>query len=448
MLETILQLGDAVEHRGVVIAPLFPRRTPVAEYATLEDALPLGLRIDEVSDAGSVPELAVTNPTDANVLLYDGEELLGAKQNRILNVTVLVGAQSTTRDPGLLRRGRPLEPPLRELRVRAARGAPRSCGAARRSVLAAEPLARGARPERGLGRGAGASPHAWASTRRPARRPTSSARARTSCASSSGRSRSSPASAARCSRSATTSASTTSRGRRRSRASIRSCAPATCSTGSSGSTASPQRRRRLAGFVDVGRLGDAGAAALGRARRGRAAARRAASSARGSSSTASCSSSAPSRATSAAGGSRGRAGAAEFDEYVPIGQLDMRSCAVIVCLWSSAHPSTSSWISSPRRARFSAPTEPPTRSIGRLRTSSVKTSCAASPNEVRGSDARGTLARLGRREPGSTRRHERVDEGEKGIRTVTSRFAASAHAALATCYDGAAGAALDWSGRS
>src|SRR5256885_7264429 len=37
-----------------------------------------------------------TTPLKANVLLYDGEELLGAKQNRILNVTVLVAAQSKT----------------------------------------------------------------------------------------------------------------------------------------------------------------------------------------------------------------------------------------------------------------------------------------------------------------------------------------------------------------
>src|SRR6266581_4749047 len=37
-----LQLGDPVEHRGVVIAPLFPRRQPVAEYLTVEEALPLG----------------------------------------------------------------------------------------------------------------------------------------------------------------------------------------------------------------------------------------------------------------------------------------------------------------------------------------------------------------------------------------------------------------------
>ena len=99
MLSTILQIGDPIEHRGIVIAPIFPRRTPLAEYATLEDALPLGLRIDEVSEAGVVPELAVTNPTDANVLLYDGEELRGAKQNRILNVTVLVAARSTTPIP-------------------------------------------------------------------------------------------------------------------------------------------------------------------------------------------------------------------------------------------------------------------------------------------------------------------------------------------------------------
>ena len=48
--------------------------------------------ITETSDAGSVPELAVDNPLDDTVLLYDGEELVGAKQNRILNVTVLVGA--------------------------------------------------------------------------------------------------------------------------------------------------------------------------------------------------------------------------------------------------------------------------------------------------------------------------------------------------------------------
>jgi hypothetical protein len=86
------QLGDPVEHRGIVITPLFPARDPVAAYITLDEGLPRGLSITEVSDSGSVPELAVINPLDETVLLYDGEELVGAKQNRILNVSVLVGA--------------------------------------------------------------------------------------------------------------------------------------------------------------------------------------------------------------------------------------------------------------------------------------------------------------------------------------------------------------------
>ena len=92
-----IQLGDPVEHRGIVVAPLFPRVKPRADYVTLEEALPLGFQVAEVDTAGSVPELAVANPLESNVLLYDGEELLGAKQNRILNVTVLVAAHSETR---------------------------------------------------------------------------------------------------------------------------------------------------------------------------------------------------------------------------------------------------------------------------------------------------------------------------------------------------------------
>ncbi len=90
-----IQTGEPVEHRGVVVLPLFPRRDPVAPYLTLDVALARGLRVTETSPAGAVPELAVQNPLDEQVLLYDGEELVGAKQNRILNVSVLVGARST-----------------------------------------------------------------------------------------------------------------------------------------------------------------------------------------------------------------------------------------------------------------------------------------------------------------------------------------------------------------
>jgi hypothetical protein len=94
-----VQIGDALEHRGIVIAPLFPRQDPTATYVTLDEALAGGLRIRETSESGSVPELLVENPLSERVLLYDGEELVGAKQNRILNVSVLVEAKSTLTIP-------------------------------------------------------------------------------------------------------------------------------------------------------------------------------------------------------------------------------------------------------------------------------------------------------------------------------------------------------------
>jgi hypothetical protein len=85
------QLGDPVEHRGIVVTPLFPLHDPRAAYLALEVAIERGLRIEEVNAGGSVPEPRVVNPLAEQVLLYDGEELVGAKQNRILNVSVLVG---------------------------------------------------------------------------------------------------------------------------------------------------------------------------------------------------------------------------------------------------------------------------------------------------------------------------------------------------------------------
>jgi hypothetical protein len=99
MIANLFQLGDPMEHRGVVITPLFPRHDPVAIYLTLDDALAHGLQVHETSETGSVPELLVENPLGTDVLLYDGEELVGAKQNRILNVSVLVGARSTLTIP-------------------------------------------------------------------------------------------------------------------------------------------------------------------------------------------------------------------------------------------------------------------------------------------------------------------------------------------------------------
>ena len=121
-----------------------------------------------------MPELAVANPLDVDVLLYDGEELLGAKQNRILNVTVLVAARSETRIPvSCVEEGRwP-----RAARFASAAGTrPRpTSGRARSERLSAAPLERGvaqATVWQAVAEKAGRS----ASTRRPARRRTSTPR--------------------------------------------------------------------------------------------------------------------------------------------------------------------------------------------------------------------------------------------------------------------------------
>ncbi|MBD3402326.1 hypothetical protein GF420_05480 [candidate division GN15 bacterium] len=69
-------------------------------YLTLGEALDDSLlEISEVSESGSVPELQVENKADLPVLLLDGEELVGAKQNRVLNTTILLKKQSTTTIP-------------------------------------------------------------------------------------------------------------------------------------------------------------------------------------------------------------------------------------------------------------------------------------------------------------------------------------------------------------
>jgi hypothetical protein len=45
-----------------------------------------------LAGGASVNDLLVLNPTDVDVLLYEGEEVLGAQQNRTFDVSVLVPA--------------------------------------------------------------------------------------------------------------------------------------------------------------------------------------------------------------------------------------------------------------------------------------------------------------------------------------------------------------------
>lgn len=89
-----LRLGPEVTHENLTMFPLLNGASHARDYQTLREALAAGtLRVTEVSEGGSVPQLSAVNDSDKPVLILDGEELVGAKQNRIANVTILVPAQ-------------------------------------------------------------------------------------------------------------------------------------------------------------------------------------------------------------------------------------------------------------------------------------------------------------------------------------------------------------------
>jgi hypothetical protein len=68
-----------------------PGGTP---YLTLDEALADGqIEISEISQSGSVPLLKVSNRAEVPVFLMAGEQLVGAKQNRILNSSLMVDSR-------------------------------------------------------------------------------------------------------------------------------------------------------------------------------------------------------------------------------------------------------------------------------------------------------------------------------------------------------------------
>jgi hypothetical protein len=95
-----LRMAEAVGFRQLTLVPVVGGGPRFQDYLLAEEAIGAGLlTITEVNESGTVPELLATNGSDKPVLLLDGEELQGAKQNRILNTTVLLPAHAKTRIP-------------------------------------------------------------------------------------------------------------------------------------------------------------------------------------------------------------------------------------------------------------------------------------------------------------------------------------------------------------
>ena len=91
-----LKVGRKQSYKNLSLYQLLSKYASGLEYLLLDEALSQDLmEVAEVSSGGAVPELKVSNKSPEMILILDGEELVGAKQNRIVNTTILVQGKTT-----------------------------------------------------------------------------------------------------------------------------------------------------------------------------------------------------------------------------------------------------------------------------------------------------------------------------------------------------------------
>ena len=89
-----IRVADAIHSEELHVFGLSWEQTKSVDYLTLDRALADDvMAISEVSESGSVPLLLVVNRSDRPVFLMAGEQLIGAKQNRVVNTSFMVAAR-------------------------------------------------------------------------------------------------------------------------------------------------------------------------------------------------------------------------------------------------------------------------------------------------------------------------------------------------------------------
>ncbi len=104
-LSGLIVVGEPDSAPGLTVHPLFgpPTTLDYAAFASVDGQV----AITELEGGASVNDLVVANNNDTAVLLYEGEEILGAQQNRVLDISVLIPAGAKTRIPvSCVERGR------------------------------------------------------------------------------------------------------------------------------------------------------------------------------------------------------------------------------------------------------------------------------------------------------------------------------------------------------
>ena len=89
-----VSLGEPTVHGHMAIFPLLDKEESARDYLTLDESIANGYaHVTEINESGDVPELKFRNSSDKRIFLMEGEELVGAKQNRTLNLSILAPAE-------------------------------------------------------------------------------------------------------------------------------------------------------------------------------------------------------------------------------------------------------------------------------------------------------------------------------------------------------------------
>ncbi len=96
-LLTGLQTGEMQVHNSMAVFPLLSKHSAFEGMTGLDEAFEKKcIEFKEVSKSGSVPNLLAINKCKHKVLILEGQELKGAKQNRTLNTHILLAENSET----------------------------------------------------------------------------------------------------------------------------------------------------------------------------------------------------------------------------------------------------------------------------------------------------------------------------------------------------------------
>jgi hypothetical protein len=95
-----LEVADPISKGSLAVFPVFNRGEEGPDYTLASEAIPAGLvAVEEKGAVGSVPVLVLINKSETHILVTDGDSFVGGQQNRIVNITMLVGPKSVTELP-------------------------------------------------------------------------------------------------------------------------------------------------------------------------------------------------------------------------------------------------------------------------------------------------------------------------------------------------------------